>query len=157
MIVTRHVYHTGQTYVDFIPGIVAVMLGVLMHYLAHPIMSLFLIAIGVVAASLPFFKYLISAYRSLIIDFDSQTLLFRSGYSRAHRFCDIVEIKIEFDNSQGSSKFLIILYFDQHKKEELFELTMTDDDIDKRIFDIKDYFESRFQHNKFNYKNGENE
>ncbi|MEP2023053.1 MAG: hypothetical protein ABJH98_02205 [Reichenbachiella sp.] len=111
-----------------------------------------LITIGVGLILLPFISYLTAAYRSLVIDLDNKTLLFRAGYSRAYLFTEVNELKLEvqakqtgtdpFSNSNKEFHYTITAYMDGGGKEELLSLKFRDEESERYLFDIKDYFQT---------------
>lgn len=110
------------------------------------------LSIGVVLLIAPFFNYLTAAYRSLVIDKQNQTILFRAGYSRAYLFTEVDDLKLEvmarttgtdpFSNSNKEFHYTITAYMMRGGKEELLSLKFRDEESEKHMFDLKDYFQT---------------
>ncbi|SMD36787.1 hypothetical protein SAMN04488029_3070 [Reichenbachiella faecimaris] len=115
-------------------------------------MSVFFLAIGVVLLVAPFFNYLTAAYRSLVIDLHHQTILFRAGYSRAYLFTEVKDIKLEvhakqagtdpFSKSNKEFHYTITAYMERGHQEELLVLKFRDEESERHMFDLKDYFQT---------------
>lgn len=115
------------------------------------------LSIGVVLLIAPFFNYLTAAYRSLVIDLHHKTILFRAGYSRAYLFTEVKELKLEvqarqtgtdaFSNSNKEFHYTITAYMERGDKEELMSLKFRDEESERYMFDLKDYFQTLLTYN----------
>lgn len=152
-IVRRRVYtSTAMLLIFGVCGFFCVLMGVLAGAIANAVAAVVLVAVGIILLIAPFFNFLTAAYRSLIIDFNMQSLLFRSGYSRAYRFSELSDVKLEvqtrhrdtnaFSNSNKEYQYTITAYFGNLNKEEVFNLTFQESDNERFMFDLKDYFEA---------------
>ena len=120
-------------------------------------LGVFFIVIGAGLLVTPFINYLTAAYRSLVIDLDHHTLLFRAGYSRAYLFTEVDEIKLEvqakqtgtdpFTNSNKEYKYTISAFMNRGDREELLALKFRDEDSERLMFDLKDYFKALLTYN----------
>ncbi len=160
-IVRKKVYTSLAVLLIFmVPGLIFLFAGLLSVPGIDDLgVTLFLISLGVVLMMAPFFNYLTSAYRSMIADFNTQSLLFRSGYTRAYRFSEVTDVKLEvaqkntdtnaFSESNKEYQYTITAYFGDEDKEEIFALTFRESESEKFMFDLKDYFEVIIRHRKF--------
>lgn len=114
--------------------------------------SIFFLVVGVILIIAPFFNYLTAAYRSLVIDLHHKTILFRAGYSRAYLFTEVVDLKLEvqarqagadpFSKSNKEFHYTITAYMHRGDKEELLALKFRDEESERYMFDLKDYFQT---------------
>lgn len=152
-IVRRKVYTSlGMLFLFGVLGLLSLAIGAFVGIITNKIASLFMIVLGFILIIVPFFNFLTAAYRSLIIDFNMQSILFRSGYSRAYRFSELTDVKLEvqtryadtnsFSDSNKEYQYMITAYFGNQSKEEVFSLTFRESDNEKFMFDLKDYFET---------------
>jgi len=160
-IVRKKVYTSLAVLLIFmVPGSIFLLAGLLSVPGINDLgLTLLLISLGIVLMIAPFFNYLTSAYRSMIADFNTQSLLFRSGYSRAYRFSEVTDVKLEvvqrnsdtnaFSNSNKEYEYTITAHFGNQDKEEIFALTFGESESEKFMFDLKDYFEAIIKIRKF--------
>lgn len=114
--------------------------------------TILFLSIGVVLMLAPFFNYLTAPYRSLVIDLHNETILFRSGYSRAYLFTEVKELKLEvmarqtgtdaFSNSNKEFHYTISAYMNRGDIEELIGLKFRDEESERQMFKLKDYFQA---------------
>jgi len=119
--------------------------------------SILFLAIGVVLIIAPFFNYLTAAYRSMVIDLHNKTILFRAGYSRAYLFTEVKDLKLEvqarqtgtdsFSNSNKEFHYTITAYMVKGDKEELLSLKFRNEENERKMFDLKDYFQTLLTYN----------
>lgn len=142
----------GLLILFLILGFTFTMLGLLILILAENWEGLLALGVGVVLMVAPFFNYLTATYRSLAIDREHKTILFRAGHSRAYLFTDVKDVKLEvqaknadanaFSDSNQEFNYTITAYMQRGELEELLSLTFTDEENERLMFDLKDYFQT---------------
>lgn len=130
----------------FIPGALIVLLVFIFGYMGHPALLLFLLASAAVLMVIPFFQYFTSSYKSLLINYNNGSLLFRSAISRAYRFFEIQELNLEvmsqpIAKNKVAQQYAITIRFSNGAKEELLSVTLGAEQSESAIFKLKDYFQ----------------
>jgi len=133
-------------------GFTFTMLGLLILVLAGNWEGLLALGVGIVLLLAPFFNYLTASYRSLVIDRSNKTILFRAGHSRAYLFTDVKDVKLEvqakqadanaFSESNQEFQYTITAYMTRGDLEELITLKFRNEESERLMFDLKDYFQT---------------
>ncbi|MFY0625935.1 MAG: hypothetical protein JXR07_06565 [Reichenbachiella sp.] len=134
----------------FIPGLSILLLTLALKEMMNSWFLLFNMSISIVLMFVPFFNYFTSAYKSLLIDFENESLLFRSAVSRAYRLFEISDINLEivsreegglFYKNVSVQRYNVSIVFVNGAKEELLSLVFDEDQDESIIFNLKDYFQ----------------
>ncbi len=147
----------GLLVLFLILGLCVTLSGLLMLFLLKDWESLVIIAIGSVLLVAPFFNYLTASYRSLVIDRQDKTLLFRSGFSRAYLFTEVKDIKLEvqarqadtnaYSDSNKEFHYTITAYMEKGTTEELISLKFRNEEDERHMFALRDYFQALLTYN----------
>lgn len=113
--------------------------------------GLFLLVLGVLLGQVPFFSYLTAPYKSLLFQYDDESLLFRSRFSRAYKLSEFKELVISFKQHQSDANpfsdtslettYNIDMVFSQNHREELFKIVGRSELNHNMIRELADYFE----------------
>ncbi|WP_420581786.1 hypothetical protein [Reichenbachiella sp.] len=127
------------------------MLGLLILVLFGNWEGLLALGVGIVLLLAPFFNYLTASYRSLVIDRNDKTILFRAGHSRAYLFTDVKDVKLEvqakqadtnaFSDSNQEFHYTITAYMNRGDLEEIVALKFRNEENERLMFELKDYFQ----------------
>ena len=114
--------------------------------------GVFLLVFGILLGQVPFFSYLSAPYKSLLVQYEDQSLLFRSRFSRAYKLSELHELKISFKNRHADANpfaqstmettYHIDMIFAHNNKEELFKIVGRSELTHDFIRRLADYFES---------------
>lgn len=135
-----------------VPGLFLITVGIMAIGWGDTVgFGLFLFGAGVILANVPFFSYLAAPYKSLLINLKDHSILFRSRFSRAYKFSEIVELNSyqstrqsdtnPFSSSNQDVTYTINIVFAYNNKEELFRIAERDEANEKLILELARYFE----------------